>query len=85
MGIYYAVAFKEVCGKPLDEIPLTQDIIFGLGKALGKLHKLSSEYIPSNNKRNDWKKTMDWMEDVLSNFPDEIAAKSELSMLKDYF
>ncbi|MVX64563.1 phosphotransferase [Clostridium chromiireducens] len=83
-GIYYAVAFKEVCGKPLDEMPLTQDIIFGWGKALGKLHKLSSEYIPLNNKRNDWKKTMDWVEEVLSNFPDEIAAKSELSMLKDY-
>ncbi|MEG0308971.1 MAG: phosphotransferase [Clostridium sp.] len=84
-GIYYAVAFKEVCGKPLDEMPLTQDIIFGLGKSLGKLHKLSSEYVPLNNKRNDWEKIMDWMDEVLSNFPDEIPARSELCMLKDYF
>jgi Ser/Thr protein kinase RdoA (MazF antagonist) len=84
-GIYYAVAFKKASGKQISEIPLTDDIIFGLGKSLGKLHKLSSEYNPVNNKRNDWNETMDWMEDVLSNFPDELAAKSELSMLKDYF
>ena len=38
-----------------------------------------------NNKRNDWKERMDWMEDVLSNFPEEIDAKNELYILKDYF
>lgn len=84
-GTYYAVAFKEACGKQISRIPLTDNIIFGLGKSLGKLHKLSSEYKPVNNKRNDWKETMDWMEDVLSNFPDEVATKSELSILKEYF
>ncbi|MBZ9623710.1 phosphotransferase [Clostridium sp. FP2] len=84
-GIYYAVAFKKASGKQISEIPLTDDIIFGLGKTLGKLHKLSSEYKPVNNKRNDWKEKIDWMEDVLSAFPDETAAKSELYMLKDYF
>lgn len=83
-GTYYAVAFKEVSGKSMDRILLTDDIIFGFGTALGKLHKLSSEYKPVNNIRNDWKETMDWMEDVLSNFPDEITAKNELNMLKDY-
>jgi len=84
-GTYYAVAFKEVSGKQISRLPLTDDIIFGWGKALGKLHKLSSEYKPVNNIRNDWKETMDWMEDVLSNFSDEITAKSELYILKDYF
>lgn len=84
-GVYYAVAFKKAPGNQLSEIPLTDDILFGFGKALGTLHKLSSEYKPVNNKRNDWKETMDWMEDVLSTFPDETAAKSELSILKDYF
>jgi Ser/Thr protein kinase RdoA (MazF antagonist) len=84
-GTYYAVAFKAVDGKQVSEIPLTDDIIFGLGKSLGQLHKLSSEYKPVNNIRNDWNETMDWMGDVLSNFPNEIAAKSELSILKDYF
>jgi Ser/Thr protein kinase RdoA (MazF antagonist) len=84
-GKYYAVAFKKVSGKPLDQIPLTDDIIFGLGKSLGKLHKLSSEYKPVINIRYDWKEIMVWMEDVLSRFPNEIAAKSELTLLKDYF
>ncbi|MBK1812217.1 phosphotransferase [Clostridium sp. YIM B02505] len=84
-GSFYAVAFKEASRKQMSEIPLTRDLIFGLGKALGKLHKLSSEFSPVNNKRSDWKETSCWMEDVLSNFPNETAARNELSMLKDYF
>lgn len=83
-GTFYAVAFKKVLGKQIAEMPLTKDIIFGLGKALGKLHKLSSEFSPVNNKRNDWKEIADWMEDVLSTFPDETAAKSELAILRSY-
>ena len=84
-GTYFAVAFKAASGKQISRIPLTDNIIFGLGKSLGELHKLSSEYNPVTNLRNDWKETMDWMEDVLSNFPDEVATKSELSILKEYF
>lgn len=84
-GTFYAVAFKKASGKQISEMPLTKDLIFGLGKALGKLHKLSSEFIPVNNRRNDWKETACWMEDVLSTFPDETAAKSELSILRAYF
>jgi len=84
-GTYYAVAFKRVDGKRMDEIALTDDIILGLGKALGKLHKLSSEFNPVANKRKDWKDITDWMELILSALPDERAAKSELYALKDYF
>lgn len=84
-GTYYAVAFKKVSGKQLNQIPLTDDVIFGIGKALGKLHKLSSEYKPVNNIRNDWRETMAWMEVVLSKFPKEMVAKNELNILKDYF
>ena len=83
-GTFYAVAFKKVLGKQMSEMPLTKDIIFGLGKALGKLHKLSNEFRPVNNKRNDWKEIADWMEDVLSTFPDETVAKSELAILRSY-
>ncbi len=84
-GTYYAVAFKKVPGTQISGMPLTEDIIWGLGKALGKLHKLSSEYIPLNNKRNGWREILDWMEDELSAFPDETAAKGEISILRDYF
>lgn len=84
-GTYYAVAFKRANGKAINQISLTDDIIFGWGKALGKLHRLSSEYKPINNVRNDWKETLDRMEDILSDFPDETAARDELYILKDYF
>lgn len=84
-GIFCAVAFKKASGKQISEMPLTKDLIFGLGKALGKLHKLSSAFNPIRDKRSDWKETMNWMENVLLTFPDEIAAKNELSILKAYF
>lgn len=84
-GTFYAVAFKKASGKQISEMHLTKDLIFDLGKALGKLHKLNSEFSPVNNKRDDWKETACWMEDVLSTFPDETAAKSELSILRAYF
>lgn len=84
-GTFCAVAFKKASGKQISEMPLTKDLIFGLGKALGKLHKLSSAFSPVRDKRSDWKETMDWMENVLLTFPDETAAKSELSILKAYF
>jgi Ser/Thr protein kinase RdoA (MazF antagonist) len=84
-GTFCAVAFKKASGKQISEMTLTKDLIFGLGKSLGKLHKLSSEFSPVSNKRNNWKETMDWMENVLLTFPDEIAAKNELSILKAYF
>ncbi|MCB2290541.1 phosphotransferase [Clostridium sp. CS001] len=84
-GVYYAVAFKKVSGKQLSEVPLTDDIIFGLGESLGRLHRLSSEYTPLKERRMDWKETMDWIEVVLQGFPEEIAAKEELRILKDYF
>ena len=84
-GTYHAVAFKKAPGRQISEAPLTDDIIFSLGKALGKLHKLSSNFNPIGNKRNDWKEIMEWMEDVLSHFPNEIPAKTELSIIRDYF
>lgn len=84
-GTFYAVAFKKAAGTQIGEMPFTKELIFGLGKALGKLHKLSSEFIPENDKRNDWEETICWMEKVLRAFPDETAAKSELVILKAYF
>lgn len=84
-GLYYAVAFKKACGTQLSEIPLREGMIFGLGKALGKLHSLSSKYKPTNHTRKSYKDIFSWMETVLSNFPNEIAAKEELTLLKNYF
>ena len=84
-GTYYAVAFNKVSGTQLSRVPLTDDIILGWGKALGKLHKLSSKYTPKENKRRRWEDTFNWMEAVLSDFPNEDAAKKEITILKDHF
>jgi Ser/Thr protein kinase RdoA (MazF antagonist) len=81
-GPYHAVAFKKAPGKPINQVPMTDDIIYGWGRSLGILHKLSSEYRPVNNIRKDWKQTMDWMDAVLSEFPEETAAKNELDVVK---
>jgi Ser/Thr protein kinase RdoA (MazF antagonist) len=43
-GKYLACAFKRVDGKQLSEIEYSDEIVFGLGKTLGRLHKYSSEY-----------------------------------------
>jgi len=44
-GKYLACAFRRVDGKQLSEIEYSDEIVFGLGKTLGRLHKCSSEYI----------------------------------------
>lgn len=84
-GIFYAVAFKKAPGKQISQMSLTKELIFGLGKSLGRLHKLSSEFSTVNTKRDDWKETLCWIEEVLSTFPDEADAKNELNILKAYF
>jgi len=41
---YLACVFKRVDGKQLSEFECTDEIIFGFGKTLGRLHKYSSEF-----------------------------------------
>ena len=43
-GKYLACVFKRVEGKQLSQFEYCDDIIFGLGKTLGKFHKFSSEF-----------------------------------------
>jgi len=43
-GKYLACAFKRVDGKQLSEFEYSDEIIFGFGETLGRLHKYSSEY-----------------------------------------
>lgn len=44
--IYYASIFEEAKGIRLDQVKLDQDIAYRLGTYLGKLHKLSIDYVP---------------------------------------
>lgn len=84
-GIYNAVVFRKAPGKSLEDIAFTDELIYGYGKALGQLHKLSSEYKWANYMRKDWKDIIDWMESELLYFPDDASAKKELNILKNYF
>ena len=59
-GTYLACAFKRVDGKQLSEFDYNDEIVFGLGKTLGRLHKFSSEY--NNCKKESCFEVMDSME-----------------------
>ncbi|GIO26322.1 phosphotransferase enzyme family protein [Ornithinibacillus bavariensis] len=84
-GEYYASVFKRVAGKQLNLTDLSEDIIFCYGKALGKLHQLSSEYNPSKYKRWSYNDVLNWIYTILVDFPNEESALRETKLLQDYF
>jgi Ser/Thr protein kinase RdoA (MazF antagonist) len=81
-GDYLAVVFKGVPGKPLTMIPLTDSLIFSYGEALGKLHTLSRKYKKFKNKRISWREQLDWVRNVLDDYPGESPAKKEADILQ---
>lgn len=84
-GDYYASVFKRVSGVQLGDTDLSNTIIFHYGKALGKLHQLSSEYNPKTFKRWSYSDVLNWMCNVLVDFPLEKAALEEIQLIKKYF
>lgn len=84
-GRYYAVVFKGVSGERVDRIHLSAELIHDLGKALGRLHRLSSHYSGNSYRRKDWRHHLQWIEEVLSGFPHEKAAKEEVRLLEEFF
>jgi len=81
-GDYLAVVFKRVPGNALYKIEITDDIIYGYGKALGELHTLSRRYHPVSTKRISWRERLDWIESILSEFKNEKAARNEVEILR---
>lgn len=84
-GPYYASVFKRVSGVQMNNTDFSDAIIFSHGKALGKLHCLSSQYTPIKTKRWSYSDVLDWIQDILMNFSDEKAALMETELLRDYF
>ncbi|MCC2686090.1 MAG: hypothetical protein K0R75_2989 [Paenibacillaceae bacterium] len=84
-GLYFAAVFKRVPGVQLNKTDLNDDILFSHGKALGKLHRLSSQYEPGEAKRWSYSDVLDWIENVLRSFPEQFAALSETKLLREYF
>ncbi|KOP82724.1 hypothetical protein AMS60_09680 [Bacillus sp. FJAT-21945] len=84
-GDYFASVFKRVAGVQLNKTDLSDSIIFNYGKALGKLHQLSSVYNPIKNKRWSYSDVLNWIQTVLIDFPNETSALMETKLLQDYF
>jgi Ser/Thr protein kinase RdoA (MazF antagonist) len=84
-GEYYASVFKRVSGIQIGDTDLSNTIIFNYGRALGKLHLLSSKYKPKEFKRWSYSDVLNWMRNVLIDFPLEKAALEETQLLKNYF
>ncbi|QOV11448.1 phosphotransferase enzyme family protein [Viridibacillus arvi] len=84
-GEYFASVFKRVAGVQLNKTDLNDIIIFNHGKALGKLHQLSSEYKPINNKRWSYSDVLNWIHNILIDIPNETLALMETKLLQDYF
>lgn len=66
-GKYYASVFKGVDGISIDDTDCNDTILFAYGKALGQLHRLSSEYSPINRKWT-YQDVLLWIEKVLKKY-----------------
>jgi Ser/Thr protein kinase RdoA (MazF antagonist) len=83
-GEYYACTFDRVTGMQLTDTDLRDNIMFEFGKTLGKLHKLSSGFTPTNKR---WSHTdvLLWIKGTLEEFKDQNMALAEVNLLQDYF
>lgn len=83
-GEYYATVFERVPGESIGGTSLNDSILFEYGKTLGKLHKLSSDFVP-NKRRWSCEDVLLWVKGVLEKFEDQELALKEVSLLQGYF
>lgn len=84
-GQYYAAVFPRVRGIALADMEITDDIALLWGRALGRLHKLSNVHKPTGYMRSSWKDQINWIKEVLDDFPNEVEAAREADTLKKFF
>lgn len=84
-GNYLAVVFKGVRGKQIERLTYSDELYFGYGKSLGKLHKLSKHYNPKNVTRIDWKQRLIWTKDILKEYSAPNNSIAEVDILLDFF
>ena len=83
-GKYLATVFKRVKGEQLSDTNLNDDIIYRYGKALGRLHQLSSSYSPDTNKRWSYEDALQWITNTLEKHPNETLALQEAKILNEF-
>lgn len=80
-GDYFAVVFDRVKGDQLGKMEYTTSMCKKHGKALGRLHRISSEYNPVKKLRWSHEDVLKWMEKELKKFPSEALARREAEEL----
>lgn len=83
-GEYYATAFHRVSGIQMGDLSLDESILYQYGKALGKLHKLSQVFIPTN-RRWSYEDVLLWISGTLATFKNQDLAQREVDQLQKYF
>ena len=83
-GEYYASVFDRVAGVQIGETDFNECIIFEYGKTLGKLHKLSTMFVPTN-RRWSYEDVLLWINSILSEFKNQQPALREVELLQNYF
>lgn len=81
-GEYYASVFRSVAGQPIEDTDMSPKIMNEYGKALGKLHTLSEEYVPKTAKWS-YEDALNWVQDVFSKYKAKDCAVAELNELRN--
>ena len=80
-GPYWAAAFRQVPGEPLEDAPLTDQALLAYGRALGRLHALSQEYRPQVAKWSH-REALGWAGEALSQCGAPDFAHRELEQIR---
>lgn len=78
---YYASVFESVKGEPIEDIEITEGVIFEYGKALGRLNALSASYTPSI-KNWGYLEVLNWIYDELERHENQELARKEWVILR---
>jgi Ser/Thr protein kinase RdoA (MazF antagonist) len=84
-GEYLASAFKKVDGNQVSQLPLTDELIFQYGSCLGRLHHLSSGYVPDSSKRWNHEQVFAWIDQQFHRLSVAESAKRECRNLELLF
>ena len=69
-GTWHACAFTGVPGKPIEDIPLTEDVLTRYGEALGRLHAITMA-MDAPPERPSWPDVLDWAAACLAEGPEQ--------------
>lgn len=83
-GSFYGVVFKEAKGNIIDIEELSELQAETWGKTLGVLHNLSINYNPNKYSRQSYKDKLQFIQNVLSDFPEEKEALAELKRVDNW-